>query len=109
MRASCSAISAYSGISCSVILLASGGARGRRAHSSHRALGLSRRVRIPTLRQGTDRTVANAARSHNVTTALPQVGLGWPQLFLLAVALALSGLVWRLVSRRREQEALLMA
>jgi len=53
--------------------------------------------------------VANAARSHNVTTALPPVGLGWAQLFLLAVALGLSGLVWRLVSRRREQEALLMA
>jgi diguanylate cyclase (GGDEF)-like protein/PAS domain S-box-containing protein len=44
-----------------------------------------------------------------VTTALAPVGLPWLQLVLLGVALGLTWLVFRLVSKRREQETLLLA
>jgi diguanylate cyclase (GGDEF)-like protein/PAS domain S-box-containing protein len=38
----------------------------------------------------------------------PSTGLPWVQLLLLLVALSLSWLVWRLVSKRREQETVLL-
>ena len=44
-----------------------------------------------------------------MTTALAPVGLPWLQLVLLGVALGLTWLVFRLVSKRREQETLLLA